>query len=153
MMKKYIFSLMAALTLSSAFVSCGNDNEDKSITYTQSAEEMSAGTYNGTWTRQMSGDENIDTYTGTVTLAAKSNGLSDLTTICTDASLNLTAAVNIWHSDNGCQFSNKMATDFGAKGVAGRVDDSGILTVSFTITQRVGKKSYEYLYRFEGTKN
>ena len=67
-MKKYIFSAIAAFALSCTFVACGDDNNDPSISYSESAEQGSAGTYNGTWIR--TGDDGVVEYSGSVTLAS-----------------------------------------------------------------------------------
>ena len=67
-MKRFIYTVVALLTLGCTFVACGDDNDDPSISYDTTAEQGSAGTYTGEWTRI--GDDGTATYSGSVTLAA-----------------------------------------------------------------------------------
>lgn len=151
-MKKFIYSIFAVLALSCSFVACSSD-DDENINFSSSAEQGSAGTYSGTWTR--TGDDGTESYSGTVTLAPGSaTGVTSVTFSCPDANINATSVANVWHANYGYQFFNQTASDANGLGVsfAGRVDQSGALNTSFTISQKVGRKNQEFKYEFNGSK-
>ena len=152
-MKKYIFSAIAALALSCAFVACGDDNDDPSINYDKTAAQGSAGTYSGTWTR--TGDDGSETYSGSVTLEAGSGAnVTNVTFSCPETSLDAISIANVWHANYGYQFFNQTASTANGLGVsfAGRIDENGNMTTSFTISQKVGRKNYDFKYEFIGKK-
>ena len=152
-MKKYIFSAIAALALSCTFVACGDDNDDPVINYDTTAAQGSAGTYSGTWTR--TGDDGTETYSGTVTLAAGSGtNVTNVTFSCPETSLEATSIANVWHANYGYQFFNQTVSDANGLGVAfsGRIDENGNMVASFTISQKVGRKNYQFKYEFIGKK-
>ena len=140
------------LALGCTFVACGDDNDDPSIDFTSSAEEGSAGTYTGEWTRISSEGTNV--YSGTITLTAAGTNATNVTFSCPDASINATSIANVWHANYGYQFFNQTTSDANKLGVAfsGRIDESGNLDASFTLSQRVGRKNYEFKYEFRGKK-
>ena len=152
-MKKYIFSAIAALALSCAFVACGDDNDDPSINYDKTAAQGSAGTYSGTWTR--TGDDGSETYSGSVTLEAGSGAnVTNVTFSCPETSLDATSIANVWHANYGYQFFNQTASTANGLGVsfAGRIDENGNMSTSFTISQKVGRKNYDFKYEVIGKK-
>ena len=151
-MKRFIYSIITVLALGCTFVACSDDNDDPSINYTSSAEEGSAGTYTGEWTRI--GSESTDVYSGTITLSAAGTNATNVTFSCPDASLNATSIANVWHANYGYQFFNQTASDANKLGVsfAGRIDEAGNMNASFTLSQRVGRKNYEFKYEFRGKK-
>ena len=152
-MKRFIYSIVALFTLGCTFVSCGDDNDDPVINYDTTAAQGSAGTYSGTWTR--TGDDGSDTYNGSITLTA-GNGANatSVTFSCPEASLDATSTANVWHSNYGYQFFNQTASAANGLGASfsGRIDESGNMTASFTISQKVGRKNYEFKYEFRGKK-
>ena len=151
-MKKIIFSFIAVLALGCGFTSCGSDGDDN-ISYDKPAEEASAGTYTGTFTRTLDGVD--ETFDGTVTLvSAGKTGVTKVTFSCPGSSLNATSVANVWNSKYDFQFMNQTASAENGLGVsfAGRITEAGVLTTSFTLTQKVGRKSYEYKYSFTGSK-
>lgn len=145
-MKKIVYALFVLTTLSLGFVSCGSD--DDGINYTTSAEAGSAGVYNGTWTTVA--DDVETTYTGTVTLAAAQAGCTNVTFNCPGASLNKTSIANVWHSNNGYQFVNQVATNGLGAQFSGQINEGGLLKTAFTIEQRVGRKQVLVKYSFVG---
>ena len=151
-MKRFIYSVITVLALGCTFVACSDDNDDPSINYTSSAEEGSAGTYTGEWTRI--GSESTDVYSGTITLSAAGTDATNVTFSCPDASLNATSIANVWHANYGYQFFNQTVSDANKLGVAfsGRIDEAGNLNASFTLSQRVGRKNYDFKYEFKGKK-
>ena len=150
-MKKILYSMLAVLAVSFGFVSCGDDDEDNIITYSTTAEKASEGTYSGSWVRVL--NDEVVTYTGTVTLTATDSvGYTNVTFSCPEASINATSVANIWNAGNGFQFVNQVSSNGLGATFAGRIYDDGKLTTGFTITQKVGRKSYEFVYKFEGNK-
>ena len=145
-MKKIVYALFVLTTLSLGFVSCGSD--DDGINYTTSAEAGSAGVYNGTWITVA--DDVETTYPGTVTLAAAQAGCTNVTFDCPGASLNKTSIANVWHSNNGYQFVNQVATNGLGAQFSGQINEGGLLKTAFTIEQRVGRKQVLVKYSFVG---
>jgi hypothetical protein len=93
-------------------------------------------------------------YSGTVTLAAAGTNATTVTFSCPDASLDATSVANVWHANYGYQFFNQTASAENKLGVSfsGRIDEAGNLNASFTLSQRVGRKNYEFQYEFRGKK-
>jgi len=152
-MKRFIYSIIAVLTLGFTFVACGDDNDDPSIDFTTSAEQGSAGTYSGEWTR-ISDDGTVETFSGTITLAAAGTNATTVTFSCPGTSLDATSTANVWHANYGYQFFNQTTGDANKLGVAfsGRIDEAGNIDASFTLSQRVGRKNYDFKYEFRGKK-
>lgn len=155
-MKKFIYTALAVLTLSFTFVACGDDNNDENISYSTTAEQASAGTYNGTWTR-VGDDGKTESFSGTVTLTAGSTvGVTSITFSCPEASLNATSVANVWNAKNGFQFLNQISDGNTANGLgapfAGEIDDNGVLVTTFTVNQRAGRVLVKYNYAFTGQK-
>ena len=152
-MKRFIYSVIAVLTLGCTFVACGDDNDDPSISFSSSAEQGSAGTYNGIWTR--TGDDGTVEYSGTVTLTASGTAnVTNVTFSCPEASLDASSPANVWHANYGFEFFNQTASTANTLGAsfAGRIDEAGNIDASFTISQKVGRKNYEFKYEFKGKK-
>ena len=140
------------LALGCTFVACGDDNEDPVINFSSSAEQGSAGTYSGTWTR--TGDDGTATFNGSITLAAAGTNVTNVTFSCPDASLDATSVANVWHANYGYEFFNQTASTANGLGASfsGRIDEAGNLNASFTLSQKVGRKNYEFKYEFRGKK-
>ena len=152
-MKRFIYSVVAMLALSCTFVACGDDNDDPSINYDKTAAQGSAGTYSGTWTR--TGDARSETFSGTVTLVAGNGAnVTSVTFSCPETNLEATSVANVWHANYGYQFVNQTLSNENGLGAtfAGRIDESGALNASFTVSQRVGRQNIEYGYEFLGKK-
>ena len=152
-MKKIILSFIAVLALGCGFTSCGSDGDDN-ISYSTSAEEASAGTYTGTYTRELNGV--VETLEGTVTLAsAGKTGVTTVTFSSTGAALQATSIANVWNSKYDFQFMNQTAAS-AENGLeasfAGRITEKGVLTAYFTKSQKVGRKAYNYNFTFTGSK-
>jgi hypothetical protein len=152
-MKRFIYSIVALFTLGCTFVSCGDDNDDPVINYDTTAAQGSAGTYSGTWTR--TGDDGTSEYAGIITLAAAGGeNATNVTFSCPEASLDATSIANVWHSNYGYQFFNQTASAANGLGASfsGRIDEAGNMNASFTLSQKVGRKNYEFKYEFIGKK-
>lgn len=152
-MKKILFSMIAALTLTCTFVACSDDDEDESYSYSTTADQATAGTYTGTWTRTLDGES--ETFDGTVTLASTGTaGASTITFSCPGSSLDATSVANVWNSKRDFEFMNQTISAANGLGAAfaGRITEAGQLTAAFTLTQKVGRKAYDYQYQFIGNK-
>ena len=147
-----VFSYLLPLT-SYLFTSCSSDDDDPTYDFTTSAEQGSAGTYTGEWTR-LSDDGTVETFAGTITLAAAGTNATNVTFSCPGTSLDATSIANVWHANYGYQFHNQLVSDANKLGVAfsGRIDEAGNINVSFTLSQRVGRKNYDFKYEFIGKK-
>jgi len=153
-MKRFIYSIFAVLALSCTFVACGDDG-DEQIAYSTTAEQATAGTYSGTWTR--TGNDGEVTYSGSVTLAAgAAQNVSSVTFNCPEANLNATSVANVWNAGHNFQFMNQVASNNPSNGLgaafAGYISQAGELTTSFTLSQRVGRQNLEFKYVFVGKK-
>lgn len=147
-MKKIIYSLFVLATLSFVFVSCGKD-DDEGVNYPTSAEVGASGTYTGTFTTDNNGT--IDAQAGTITIAPSGQpGCINVTFACPGAGLNKTAVANVCHSNGGYQFVNQLATNPLGAAFAGRIYETGQLTVAFTLEQRVGRQQVLVKYDFGG---
>jgi hypothetical protein len=80
--------------------------------------------------------------------------VTNVTFSCPETSLDATSIANVWHANYGYQFFNQTASTANGLGVsfAGRIDENGNMTTSFTISQKVGRKNYDFKYEFIGKK-
>lgn len=139
------------LTLGSTFVACGDD-DDESISYSTTAEQASAGTYSGIWT-VVADDGTESTSNGTVTLSAgSSKGVTNVTFSCPETSLNATSVANVWNARYDFHFVNQTEANGLGAAFAGRITEAGELTTSFTLSQKVGRKTVKFTYSFHGNK-
>ena len=152
-MKKYILGFMMMLAMCVLTTACSSDDDDPSYNFTSSAEQGSAGTYTGEWTRT-SDDGTVETFAGTITLAAAGTNVTNVTFSIPDASLDATSIANVWHANYGYQFHNQLVSDANKLDVAfsGRIDEAGNMTAAFTRSQKVGRKNYEFKFEFKGKK-
>lgn len=149
--------MFAVLTLGFTFVACGDDDDDEVINYSTTAEQASAGTYSGTWTRIVEGTENTETGSGTITFSAGSaTGVSNVNFECSAFSLSASSPANIWNSNYGFQFVQQVSENNPANvlGVAfaGEITKEGVLTTGFTISVKSGRTTTKYNYSFVGNK-
>lgn len=160
-MKKIICGLLFILTCGLFLASCSDDdnNETKHSTLPEVA---SAGTYTGTWSRAQittDGLGDAETTTGTLTFAVPENTetttkyVTSITANAAAFSFSKTSTANITWKQNGFLFSNQSIKNGFGVVFSGAISESGVATISFTITQKSGRKTYNYQYTFEGTKN
>ena len=151
-MKKILFSFIAVLAFGCAFVAC-SDDEDESYSYSTTADQATAGTYSGTWTRTLDGA--AETFDGTITFtSAGTAGVSSVTFSCPGTSLDATSLANVWNAKHDFQFMNQTINTANGLGTAfsGKISEAGQITAAFTLTQKVGRKAYDYQYQFTGNK-
>ena len=154
-MKKLLYSLFAILSLGVAFVACDDDDDDASFVGTNDGhpEVAAEGVYTGTWTRILSEDTAYAEGTMTVT-ATDSAYCADFAFYSEEFDLDVASVANITYAGSSTKFYYaNVSSDGNGLGAnfAGVIED-GEATAMFTITQKVGRQSYEYQYRFTGTK-
>ncbi len=157
-MKKIICGLLFILACGLTFSACSSDDEGLKK-HATAPETASAGTYAGTWSKQLLGDENVTTADGSLTFAAAADAdgnavayATNVTATSTALGLSKTSIANIVWVNDDMSFSNTNQTNgFGAK-FTGRVLSDGTATISFTVTEKQGRKTFNYIYSFQGKK-
>ena len=149
--------MLFLLATGMGFTSCSDDDEDITISHSTTPEIASAGTYSGTWTKEQVGGETT-TASGTLVLAATdAEGKSEkyityVTVSSAELKLEKSSNANISYANDFYWFSNMNTTNgFGTK-FSGKINADGSATVSFTLVERSGRKTYTYNYTFEGKK-
>ena len=149
--------MLFLLATGMGFTSCSDDDEDITISHSTTPEIASAGTYSGTWTKEQVGGE-TSTAPGTLVLAATdAEGKSEkyityVTVSSAELKLEKSSNANISYANDFYWFSNMNTTNgFGTK-FSGKINADGSATVSFTLVERSGRKTYTYNYTFEGKK-
>ena len=149
--------MLFLLATGMGFTSCSDDDEDITISHNTTPEIASAGTYSGTWTKEKVGGETT-TASGTLVLAATdAEGKSEkyityVTVSSAELKLEKSSNANISYANDFYWFSNMNTTNgFGTK-FSGKINADGSATVSFTLVERSGRKTYTYNYTFEGKK-
>ncbi len=158
-MKKIICGLLFILTCGLFLASCSDDDNNES-THATLPEVASAGTYTGTWSRAMITTDGLgeaEKTEGTLTFATPANAdsLKYVTTVTANAaafSFSKSSLANISWKHNGFLFSNQSTKNGFGVVFSGEITEAGVATISFTITQKSGRKNYNYQYTFEGTK-
>ena len=149
--------MLFLLATGMGFTSCSDDDEDITISHSTTPEIASAGTYSGTWTKEKVGGETT-TASGTLVLAATdAEGKSEkyityVTVSSAELKLEKSSNANISYANDFYWFSNMNTTNgFGTK-FSGKINADGRATVSYTLVERSGRKTYTYNYTFEGKK-
>ena len=157
-MKKIICGMLFLLAAGMGFTSCSDDDDDITISHSTTPEIASAGTYSGTWTKEQVGGETT-TAPGTLVLAATdAEGKSEkyityVTVSAADLNLDLSSNANISYANDFYWFSNMNTTNgFGTK-FSGKINADGSATISFSLTERQGRKTYVFNYSFTGKKS
>lgn len=133
-----------------AFISCSDDDGDSAY-YTTSPETETAGTYSGTWTQIEDGGDTI-TASGTLTFTADSAYVTVVSAECTDLEISYESVANIVYAGNRYVYSNMRSTNGFGTTFSGEISDSWVADINFSLTVKVGRKSYTYYYSFEGTR-
>lgn len=154
-MKNIVKGLILAATLVFSLSSCREDAEIPDRGSIAHPQDDVQGTYTGTWTRQEYGTDNVSTANGTAVFTpSDSNYVTDITISCAEMSIDFTSVANITPGGEGYMFHNPVATNgFGAifQGTIKKSDMS--VWLSFKKTVREGRKTYTYIYDFNGVRN
>ena len=150
--------MLFLLATGMGFTSCSDDDEDITISHSTTPEIASAGTYSGTWTKEQVGGETT-TAPGTLVLAATdAEGKSEkyityVTVSSADLNLDKSSNANISYANDFYWFSNMNTTNgFGTK-FSGKINADGSATISFSLTEKQGRKTYVFNYSFTGKKS
>lgn len=150
-MKKLLSSLFLMLAMGLTFTACGDDDDDNIITHETTPEISSAGTYSGTWTKEQVGGD-TSTASGTLVLSAGSKYITNVKVESADLGLSKESVANISYAGNDYFFSNMNTSNgFGVK-FSGCILADNSATISFTMVEKEGRKTYTYNYSFEGKK-
>ena len=157
-MKKIICGMLFLLAAGMGFTSCSDDDDDITISHSTTPEIASAGTYSGTWTKEQVGGETT-TAPGTLVLAATdAEGKSEkyityVTVSAAELNLDKSSNANISYANDFYWFSNMNTTNgFGTK-FSGKINADGSATISFSLTEKQGRKTYVFNYSFTGKKS
>ena len=157
-MKKIICGMLFLLATGMGFTSCSDDDEDITISHSTTPEIASASTYSGTWTKEKVGGETT-TASGTVVLAATdAEGKSEkyityVTVSSAELKLEKSSNANISYANDFYWFSNMNVTNgFGTK-FSGKINADSSATISFSLTEKQGRKTYVFNYSFTGKKS
>lgn len=150
--------MLFLLATGMGFTSCSDDDEDITISHSTTPEIASAGTYSGTWTKEQVGGE-TSTAPGTLVLAATdAEGKSEkyityVTVSSAELKLEKSSNANISYANDFYWFSNMNTTNgFGTK-FSGKINADGSATISFSLTEKQGRKTYVFNYSFTGKKS
>lgn len=115
-------------------------------------QEEAKGIYTGEWTRTDEGTGIVTTASGTMELTpSEYNYVANVSVKCAEINLDLSAPANITPGGQGYQFSNpEKDNPLGAifVGDIKKSDMSAFMT--FRLTVKEGRKTYTYLYVFNG---
>lgn len=160
-MKKIICGLLFILSCGLFMAACSDDDKNEA-THATLPEVASAGTYTGTWTRAQittDGLVNPETTPGTLTFAVPESKDSTtykyVTKISAEAAafnFSKSSLANIAWKGESFVFSNQVASNGFGVVFSGAISEAGKATISFTISQKSGRKTFNYQYSFEGTK-
>ena len=150
--------MLFLLAAGMGFTSCSDDDDDITISHNTTPEIESAGTYTGTWTKEQVGGD-ITTGSGTLTLSATdaegktTKYITYVTVSCDELKLSKSSNANISYANDFYWFSNMNTTNgFGTK-FNGKVNADGSAVITFTLVEKVGRKTYTFNYTFEGNKS
>ena len=157
-MKKIICGMLFLLATGMGFTSCSDDDDDITISHNSTPEIESAGTYTGTWTKEQVGGETTTGYGSLVLSATDAEGKSEkyityVTVSAADLNLDKSSNANISYANDFYWFSNMNTTNgFGTK-FSGKINADGSATISFSLTEKQGRKTYVFNYSFTGKKS
>ena len=161
-MKKILYSIFLLLAISGTFVSCGDDDPADAPAPAGNPAEAAAAKYTGNWTVISSGDTVV--VPGTIEIAATDSAYTANFTFTSEqfsinvggkdqtTKLNATSVANIAFagaSGKSFDYSNSSNTNPMGTSFAGKIFE-GNITSLFTLQQKVGRKKYEFSYRFVG---
>lgn len=154
-MKKLLSGAFVLLALAFGFTACDDDDDfnDNQI-HSTLPEQVTAGTYSGTWTRVQSGKTDTTTAVGTLTFEAVDTAkyVTRVSAECKDFKVDVTEAANISWVNDVFAFSNMNSTNAFGSTFYGNITSTGVATIKFSLKQRAGLKTSIFYYTFEGTK-
>lgn len=148
---KNIIKIISLFLICIGFASCNNEVGYPDPGPAGNPEKEAAGTYTGTWTRELDG--NVVEAQGTITLTPSDKAyITNVAVSCPDFGVELSGVANIVNNSSGYVFANQESKENGFGTVfEGRITN-GVATMKFTLTQKEGRKQYLYNYKFTGDK-
>lgn len=152
-MKKLLYLILCFFCLTAAFVSCGEDDEEESMTFAETSEVSAQGDYKGTFIRVAKGLTDTTRAEGVLQISpADTVYKADVKMECTDFKVSVEVPVNISHANSGFTFSNTSATNSLKSSIIGVIDELMNIEARFTLSQISGRKTVQYEYKFIGSR-
>ncbi len=153
-MKNLIKGMFIASVLALFLSACDKDADvpySGPVTHPQEEEKS---TYSGDWSRQEVGKEEVLLGKGTVTFTpAEDNYVTNIEVKCTDFSLDMSSIANIAPGAQGYIFYNTSSSNGFETIFSGDIKKTDMsVDLSFKKTVKEGRKSYTYLYTFNGVR-
>lgn len=154
-MKNLINVLSLAFLMVLSLSSCRNDAEIPSSGSVTHPQEDCKGVYMGEWSRQLVGEENFITASGTITFTPSTeNYITDVNVKCQDLNLDLTSKANIAPGAEGYIFYNSLKDNGFGTIFSGKIDKADMrVNIQFKLSVKEGRKVYTYIYKFNGNRN
>lgn len=152
---KKIFSFIAWMALAAGFVACDNEVEDYDVRINPiTPDSVAAGVYEGTWERMLLSDSSVVEGEGSVVIKADTAYLVTLRFISEEFNLDKSAVANITYANKGIRYFNHVADPNSDLKTAfvGQIDEDGVNSTSFTITQMENRRVKKFKYTFAGRK-
>lgn len=152
---KKIFSFVVAMVLVAGFVACDNEVEDYDVRINPiTPDSAAAGVYEGIWERMLLTDSSVVEGEGQIIIESDTAYLVTLKFISEEFNLNKSAVANITYANKGFRYFNHVADPKSELKAAfvGQIDEEGINTTSFTITQMENRRVKKFQYTFVGRK-
>lgn len=156
-MKKIIYGLLFLLTCGLTLSACSDDDDDL-VKHSATPEAAAAGTYAGTWSKQQVGGDTT-TGEGTLTLSAATdeagNALAYAVNVAAESTslmLSKSSIANITWVNDGFAFNNNAQGNGFGTVFAGNVLGDGTASITFTVSEKSGRKTVNYIYSFTGKK-
>lgn len=154
-MKKILYVILGLALMGGSFASCSDDDNDGSVALPSNPAKDIAGTYSGTWTRVAVSDGTTVTGSGTVVLTDSTNYVGRVeVSACSEVGLTaMSSVMNVqWNASNTYRFFNYITSNGLGMTFAGSVANATTMEWQFTKTVRSGRKTADYNYTFNGTK-
>lgn len=150
-MKKFLYFIIVMIVASAAS-SCSDDN-DNIYTFANAPEIDAQGTYEGSYLRVKYGTTDSARATGTIVLAPADTAYTTHASFSSaEFKLDKSVVLNISHANEGFVLFNNSTLNSIGQPVTGRIDNNKQLNIQFQLSQRVGRRTYTYIYHFTGKK-
>ena len=146
---KLTYMFVALLAMCISFTSC---NDDDTRVFEVSAGEGIAGQYTGEWSKTLDGVTTTGVGTMIFTPSDLGGNYANITVKSTDLDIDMTSLANVTHANDDYVFTNTRDTNGFETSFMGRVFADGSATIYFQKTVKEGRKSYTYIFGFDGTR-
>lgn len=152
---KKIFSFIAWMALFAGFAACDNEVESYDVRINPiTPDSAAAGVYEGTWERMLLTDSSVVEGEGRVVIESDTAYLVTLHFISEEFNLDKSAVANITYANKGFRYFNHVVDAKSELKAAfvGQIDEDGMNTTSFVITQMENRRVKKFQYTFVGRK-